>query len=511
MDTDLELDENDPCLVDGYSAHDIFSSEDCMGITFDDLITLPGFIDFAVNEVDLTTNVTRNFTLATPLCSTPMDTVTEPAMAIGMALQGGIGFIHANCTTDEQVSMVSKVKNYENGFILEPAVLSPNHTVSHLDMVRKNRNISGVPVTVDGKLGSKLVGIVSNRDTDFIEERSKLLSEVMTPLDKLVTGTYPISIADANNILKVSKKGYLPIVDSEGNLRALTTRTDLKKNRAFPLASKDAAGKLLVGAAVKANSVDSIDRELIAALHAVGCNIIVLDAQNGDSDLQVEYIKYIKTNFPAMDVIAGNIVRSSQARILLEAGADALRVGMGVGSVATTQLVKAVGRPQLSSIFACSLVARQYGVPVIADGGIKNTGCLIKALSIGANCVMMGSLLAGVTESPGEYYFQDGMRLKHYRGTTSNAPKGPNGINIGGTRVAAGVNGAVVDKGPLARYFPFLCQSVRHGFQDMGVRSLHEAWDHLHSGKLRFELRSPSAQKEGGVHDLHSFTQRLYA
>jgi IMP dehydrogenase len=227
-----------------------------------------------------------------------------------------------------------------------------------------------------------------------------------------------------------------------------------------------------------------------------------------------------------LDVIAGNIVRVSQAKLLLEAGADGLRVGMGVGSVATTQQVKAVGRAQLSSIYACALVARQYGVPIIADGGICNTGCLIKALAIGAHCVMMGSLLAGVDESPGDYFFQDGKRLKHYRGTFSSSlaiksstPQ-PLGGNISGAgsmettpefRLASGVSGAVVDKGPLSQYFPYLSQSLRHGLQDMGVMSLSGTWEELYRGQLRFELRSPSAQKEGGVHDLHSFQQRLFA
>lgn len=299
----------------------------------------------------------------------------------------------------------------------------------------------------------------------------------------------------------------------------------MKKKQAFPLATIDKSGKLLVGAAVKANGSEELDVARVRALQAAGCNIIILDAQNGDNIQQVNLIKLIKKDFPGMDVIAGNIVRVSQARTLLEAGADGLRIGMGVGSVATTQLVKAVGRAQLSSIYACALVAKQYGVPVIADGGICNTGCLIKALAIGAQCVMMGSLLAGVDESPGDYFFQDGMRLKHYRGNfshkpvkASNPPARPSGVHTSKSgevapefRLASGVSGAVVDKGPLSQYFPYLCQSVRHGLQDMGVKSLAQTWEQLYRGELRFEVRSPSAQKEGGVHDLHSFQQRLYA
>ncbi len=331
----------------------------------------------------------------------------------------------------------------------------------------------------------------------------------------------------------------MPIVDDEGNLRALTTRADLQKNRAYPMASKDSQGKLLVGAAVKAGPGDSLDYLRIAELSDAGCDVIILDAQNGDSDLQVEYIKFMKENYPKIDVIAGNVVRISQAKVLLEAGADALRVGMGTGSIATTQLVRAVGRPQLSAIYFCAKLARHYNVPIIADGGIKNTGCIIKALAIGAQVVMMGSLLAGVNESPGEYFYQNGVRLKHYRANMnwfateeiqSNSVHSPvtcsrkRALSNMGCEpmpgklqtgfmpsVFTGVSGSVIDKGPLNRYFPYLCQSIRHGLQDIGVKSMVELRHHLYSEQLRFELRSMSAQREGGIHDLHSFQQRLFS
>jgi IMP dehydrogenase len=257
---------------------------------------------------------------------------------------------------------------------------------------------------------------------------------------------------------------------------------------------------------VRASYREACPIEHVEALVLAGCNIILLDTQNGDNLLQLELLRAIKSKFPAVDVVAGNVVRLSQAKQLLEAGADGLRIGMGVGSVATTQLVRAVGRAQLSAIYHCAKVAREYGVPVMADGGLKNTGCIIKALAVGASTVMMGSLLAGVDESPGDYFFQDGIRLKHYRGMSAAPP-----MLSTSTTVISGVSGAVVDKGPLSRYFPYLAQSVRHGLQDMGIRSLELLREYLYSGQLRFELRSSSAQKEGGVHDLHSFQQRLYA
>jgi len=537
--SDVVIDETE--LENGFSAQDIFSNSECLGITFDDLITLPGEIDFSVEECELKSKLTRNIQLNFPLCSSPMDTVTEVSMAIGMALNGGIGIIHANCDVDTQVAMVEKVKMYENGFILNPAVLSPQDIVSDLDILRKERKISGVPVTEDGRMGSRLVGLISNRDTDFLSDRTRSIAELMTPIEKLVTGRYPGTIEDANNILRVSKKGYLPLIDENGNLKALTTRSDLKKNKANPWASKDKNGKLLVGAAVRAGARDELDMYRVEMLFEAGVDVIVLDAQNGDCDLQVAFLQEIKRRYPKLDVIAGNVVRSAQAKVLLDAGADGIRVGMGVGSVATTQLVKAVGRAQLSCIYAVSRIAKSYGVPVIADGGIKNTGCLIKALSIGASVVMMGHMLAGVEESPGDYFFQNGVRLKNYRAnfipvtaapTTGMAsPSRSNRKHLTPSRfensehqsavaaaaaalqarMANGVSGTVIDKGPLNRYVPYLLQSIRHGMQDMGTRSITDLHAQVYSGKLRFELRSASAQKEGGVHDLHSFSQRLYA
>jgi IMP dehydrogenase len=304
----------------------------------------------------------------------------------------------------------------------------------------------------------------------------------------------------------------------EGNLRALTTRTDLKKNRDSPLATKDPLGRLVVGAAVGASfSCKSLQGALerVTALANAEVDILLLDSLNGDNSRQMELLTFIKNTYPTIQVIVGNVVRPLQARKFLEAGADGLRVGMGTGSVSTTQLSKAVGRPQLSSIYHCSRLAREFDVPVIADGGLKNTGTIMKALAIGASCAMMGSLLAGVEESPGDYFFQDGVQLKRYRSLSAanyrEATASGSASRESSSGYNAGVSGAVADKGPLSRYLPFLCQSVRHGMQDMGVQSIAEMHEQMLNGQLRFELRSSSAQKEGGVHDLHSFTQKMFA
>lgn len=267
----------------------------------------------------------------------------------------------------------------------------------------------------------------------------------------------------------------------------------------------------VIGQNGKRRSVD-LDIERIQQLCLAEVDIIILDSRNGDNSRQLELISYIKTNFPRVQVIAGNVVRPCQAIKLIEAGADGLRVGMGVASISTTQVSRAVGRPQLSTIYHCARIGRQHGIPVIADGGLKNTGTIIKALSLGASVAMMGSLLAGVEESPGEYFFQDGVQLKRYRSVSASGYiEGLNSPKEKSTLLSSGVSGNVADKGPLGRYIPFLCQSIRHGLQDMGVISLGKMHEAMLNGELRFELRSTSAQREGGVHDLHSFTQKLFA
>jgi len=507
-----EITLSDEDLRDGYSAEEIFNSPGAMGMTFDDLIVLPGSIDFGVHDVDLCSKLSKNISLNFPFVSSPMDTVTGTKMSIGMALNGCFGVLHNTCTLEEQVDMVKKVKRFENGFILEPHCLAPHHTIQDLDELREKKGMSGVPITSDGNFGSQLVGLVTKRDIDFVDDRAKLLSEIMTPLDKLITGKYPCTLEEANALLKDCKKGYLPIIDEEQKLRALTTRKDLMKNLNFPFATKHlSSNSLKVGAAVPLETLEEFQERCIKLIDAE-VDLIAIDTWNGDSETSLLAIRWLKANYPQVDVMSGNIATKRQCIRVIEAGVDSVRVGVGVGSVATTQVVKAVGRAQLSALYHCATVARKYGVPVVADGGITNPGCTTKAFAMGASAVMMGSLLAGVEESPGEYFFSDGKRLKRYQALNSvDAIRRRGRIHQAEQILASGVSGAVIDKGSVNLFIPYLVQGVRHGFQDMGVKSIQDMVQALESGKARFEIRSASAIKEGGVHDLHSFTKRLFA
>lgn len=495
-------------LQDGLSAQELFGKG--TGYTYDDFILLPGHIDFSADDVNLETRITRRIKLNTPLASSPMDTVTEADMAINMACQGGIGIIHYNNTIQEQQELVLKVKRYENGFITDPMTLSPNCTIADMDAIKSRYGFSGVPITEDGKMGSKLLGIVTNRDVDFMVDRSQPLSAVMTT--DLVTAQEGCTLDEANLILKKSKKGKLPIVNKNGEMIALISRNDLKKNRDFPLSSKDPIHKqLLVGAAIGTRHED---RERLAALSDAGVDIIVLDSSQGDSIYQIEMIEFIKQNYPRIDVIGGNIVTTQQALHLIEAGVDGLRIGMGVGSICTTQEVMAVGRPQATAVYKTAQLAREYGVPVLADGGISSIGHITKALSLGASMVMMGSMLAGTEEAPGEYFYKDGVRLKKYRGMGSveamNKGSASRYFSEGDKiKVAQGVAGSVVDKGSIARYVPYLVQGIKHGLQDIGTPSLAKLHESVYNNQLRFELRTNAAQKEGGVHNLYSYEKSV--
>lgn len=490
--------------MDGLSAEQLFGSG--KGLTYDDFIVLPGYIDFQASEVDLETQVTRNIRIKRPLVSSPMDTVTEWKMAATLALLGGIGIVHYNNTIDAQVEHVRKVKRFENGFIMDAVVLSPKNTVQDVDQIKIEHGFSGIPVTEDGTLGSKLVGIVTNRDIDFEKDRTRPLSEVMTT--DLVTAKEGVTLHEANQILKQSKKGKLPVVDDQFRLVSLLSRRDLLKNKEFPYSSKSADKQLLVGAAV---STRTEDRVRVEALADAGADIILIDSAQGYSVFQIDMLKFIKANFPRVDVIAGNVVTVDQARALIDAGADALRIGMGPGSICITQTMMAVGRPQASAVYHCANYARQYGVPVVADGGIQGIGHIAKALSIGAGAVMAGYLLAGTSEAPGEYFYENGMRVKRYRGMAS-----VEAMSAGGGKrylsednkvvVPQGVSGTVLDRGSLVDYVPYLMKGLQQSFQDMGHGTVTSLRESLYSGTMRFEHRTAAAQAEGTVHSLHSYS-----
>lgn len=452
--------------------------------------------------------------MRTPIVSSPMDTVTEAKMAIAMALEGGIGIIHTNMSAEDQAKEVTKVKRFESGFIMDPICIPATMRLEDLDKLRSQCGFTGFPVTQDGTMGSKLLGLVTKRDSDFVRDRaSTAVSTIMTKLESLVVAEEGIDLAAANSILRDSKRGKLPIVTKEGRLCALMTRTDLKKNAEFPLATKDHNKRLRVAAAVGTRPAD---RDRVRGLVAAGVDAVVVDSSQGDSIFQHEMIRWMKEEFPSLQVIGGNVVTKRQAANLIDCGVDALRVGMGIGSICTTQEVCACGLAQASSVFHVAKYAKSRGIPIIADGGISSPGHIAKALCLGAGVAMCGSLLAGTEESPGEYFYADnGTRLKRYRGMGSiDAMKKGSDDRYFGTattvKVAQGVSGTVQDKGSVHAYLPYLVQGLRHGFQDMGASSTAEVHEQLYAGKLRFELRSPAAQREGGVHGLHSFERKLF-
>jgi len=396
---------------------------------------------------------------------------------------------------------------------LDPVCISPNVTIAELDVVHTKCGFKAFPVTSDGKMDSKLEGIITKRDTIFVHNKETLVSQVMTKAANLTTAMDGVCLKDAYATLKSAKKGKIPIVGKEGQLVALIAAADIRKEDQFPLATKDASGRLLVAASVGTRPAD---RDRVAMLVKAGVDAIVVDSSQGDSMFQRDMLRWMRKEFPDLQIIGGNVVTKLQAKHLIDCGVDALRVGMGIGSICTTQEVTACGRAQASAVYNVAKIAKAHGIPIIADGGISSPGHIVKALCMGASTVMCGSLLAGTKETPGDYFFVDGHRLKRYRGMGSidAMKKGSDDRYFGNQstiKVAQGVCGTVQDKGPVEYYIPYLTQGMKHGMQDIGARTLTGLHEELYAGSLRFEIRSPAAQREGGVHGLHSFEKKLYA
>lgn len=442
------------------------------GLTFDDVLLLPGKSDVLPKEVNINTQLTKKIKLNIPLMSAGMDTVTESRMAIAMAREGGIGVIHKNMSIEEQALEVDRVKRSEHGIITDPFYLSPVHSVSDALELMERYHISGVPITNDK---GKLVGIITNRDIRFERDTTKKIDEVMTK-EKLVTANTDISMDEALEIMKKYKIEKLPLVDEDFMLSGLITIKDIEKSIEHPNSAKDESGRLLAAAAVGVTQ-DMMDR--VRALVKAKVDVIVVDTAHGHSSGVLEAVKNIKSEYPDLQLIAGNIATGEAALDLIKAGADAIKVGIGPGSICTTRVVTGIGVPQITAIMNCAKVAKEHGIPVIADGGIKYSGDITKAIACGADIVMVGSLFAGTSESPGEEELYEGRRFKVYRGMGSmgamNAGSKDRYFQEGAKKlVPEGVEGRVPYRGPLGDVAYQLMGGLRAGMGYVGAANIKE-------------------------------------
>ncbi len=441
------------------------------GLTFDDVLLIPQKSDVLPNQVDLSTNLTKTIKLNIPMMSSAMDTVTESDLAIAMAREGGIGIIHKNMTIEQQATEVDKVKRSEHGVITDPFFLSPDHTLKDADELMGKFKISGVPITEN----NKLVGIITNRDLKFEDDFNKKIKECMTS-ENLVTAPVGTSLEEATLILRKHKIEKLPLVGANGELKGLITIKDIEKSVKYPNAAKDDNGRLLVGAAIGITN-DVLDR--VAALVNAKVDVLVLDSAHGHSQNIINCLKLVKQHYPQIPVIAGNIATGAAAKELIEAGADAVKVGIGPGSICTTRVVAGVGVPQVTAINEVYKVAKEYDIPVIADGGVKYSGDLPKAIAAGANVIMMGSLFAGCEESPGDTEIYEGRKYKVYRGMGSIAAmeKGSKDryFQTGSKKlVPEGVEGRVPYKGALCDTIFQLIGGLRSSMGYCGTQTIEE-------------------------------------
>lgn len=472
------------------------------GLTFDDVLLIPQASEVTPNEIELSTHLTKNIVLHMPLMSAAMDTVTEAPMAISMAREGGIGIIHKNMTIAEQAIEVDKVKRSENGVITNPFSLSPEHTLKDADDLMGKYKISGVPVCDED---NHLIGIITNRDLRFENDFTKKIKYAMTS-ENLITAPEGTTLDEAQEILRKYKVEKLPIVDKDNRLKGLITIKDIEKAVRYPNSAKDSAGRLLCGAAIGVTT-DALER--VQAVVDAGVDVVVLDSAHGHSKNIINKVKEIKTVFPELPVIVGNIATGEAAEALIKAGADAVKVGIGPGSICTTRVVAGIGVPQITAIADVSEVAKKYGVPVIADGGIKYSGDITKAIAAGADVIMIGSLLAGCEESPGEFEIYQGRRFKVYRGMGSLAAmeRGSKDryFQTGSKKlVPEGVEGRVPYKGTLSDSVFQLLGGLRSGMGYCGTKTIPELKE-----RGKFVRITGAGLKESHPHDIYITKEAL--
>ena len=465
------------------------------GITFDDVLLVPAFSEVIANDVDTRTRLTNKIQLNIPLMSASMDTVTEHRMAIAMARQGGIGIIHKNMSIEEQAEEVDKVKRSENGVITDPFSLSPEHTIQDADDLMAKYRISGVPITE----GTKLVGIITNRDLKFETDFSKKIKESMTS-EGLVTAKEGITLEEAKQILGKARKEKLPIVDDDFNLKGLITIKDIEKQIKYPNAAKDDQGRLLCGAGVGITA-DVLDR--VQALVNAHVDVIVVDSAHGHSANVLRVVRMVKDKFPDLQVIAGNVATGAGAKALIEAGADCVKIGIGPGSICTTRVVAGIGVPQITAIMSAYEEAKKAGIPIIADGGIKYSGELTKAIAAGADVCMLGSMLAGCDESPGDFELYQGRKYKVYRGMGSlaameNGSKDRYFQTDAKKLVPEGVEGRVAYKGTVEDTIFQMMGGLRSGMGYCGAKDIKTLQE---TGE--FVKISAASLKESHPHDIH--------
>jgi IMP dehydrogenase len=465
-------------------------------LTFDDVLLIPMYSEVLPKDVDITTYLTRDLKLNMPLISAAMDTVTESATAITMAREGGIGVIHKNLSIEAQALEVDKVKKSESGMIVDPITMEPENRIYEALEIMRRYKISGVPITKN----KVLVGILTNRDLRFEKNLNRPISEVMTK-DNLITVPEGTTLEEAKELLQKYRIEKLPVVDKKFRLKGLITIKDIEKARKYPNACKDSLGRLRVGAAVGVGP----DRDArVEALVKAGCDVIFIDTAHGHSKLVIESIKVIKKMYPHIQVVAGNIATAEAAEALIKAGADAIKVGVGPGSICTTRIIAGVGVPQITAIMECAKVARKYKIPVIADGGIKYSGDITKALAAGADTVMVGSLFAGTDESPGESILYQGRTYKVYRGMGSleAMKKGSGDRYFQGDveevkLVPEGIEGRVPYRGPLSQTIFQLIGGLRSGMGYLGCKNIEEL-----KTKTSFIKITPAGLRESHVHDV---------